>query len=81
MVHCDSYHSSYTVTVEALYSVELEAGKVPGITSLEEDADGGGDIKAAVDVEGYLVVPEKFFAWGIEILGSCINPFIDVGVI
>ena len=50
------------MAVEDLYLVELELGEFPGITSPKEDVDGGSDVEAAADVEGYFAVSEKFFA-------------------
>ena len=62
MMHCDPCHLMDTAVVENFESVELETGKGPSSPAPEEDVDGGGNIEAEVDVEGDLVVPEKFFA-------------------
>jgi hypothetical protein len=42
--------------------VDLGACEGPGITSPEEDIDGGNNIQATADVEGDLAVSKEFFA-------------------
>jgi hypothetical protein len=61
-MHCDPYHLTDTVVVDDFDFVDLDTGKGPGITTLEEDVDGGGNVEATADVKGDLVVPENIFA-------------------
>ena len=62
LVHGYSEKFADAFAVEYFKSRELETGERPGVASLEEDVDSGGNIEMAADVKGYLSVSENFFA-------------------
>ena len=61
-MHGNANHSLDAAAVENFDPFDLELGEGSGITFPEEDVDGGGNVEAAEDMEGYFVVSKKFFA-------------------